>query len=333
LKSSIIDLFRQARKPKDIKFRNQLYVFLICVAISVFVWFLTSLSQVYVSDVKYYLVYSNIPQDRILSGEGNKVVQMRIRGQGFSLFSLKYLTIRNPINIDLDVIYIRRVRESGKNYFLTNQIRQQVITQLDATDQLLTITPDTVFFGLDKVIDVEVPIIPDLTIQYHKQFQLYDSIQTEPATVTIRGPESMIDTLEFIKTESKNLTGLNQNTHLLLNLDKPFRNDLITYSVEMVELNILVEEFTEAIIDRPIEIQGLRPEMRIKTFPETVKVTYIVALKDYQRVDPLLFKVFASPDTLVEGSHIKFRITGTECPPFVKITKVEPLELDYIILE
>jgi len=333
LKSSIIDLFRQARKPKDIKFRNQLYVFLICLVISVFVWFLISLSQVYVSEVKYQLDYKNIPDDRILSGEGNKDVHLRVRSQGFSLFSMKYLTIRNPITVDLDELYIRKDRKSGKNYFLTNQVRQQIISQLDATDQLLTITPDTIFFGLDKVINVEVPVISNLSIQYSKQFQLYDSIQINPGTVTIRGPESMIDTIDFILTEKKSLTDINQNTTLALKIEQPLKTNLVTYSAEEVELSILVEEFTEAVLERPIEIQGLNSGMRIKTFPEFVKVTYKVALKDYQRVDPLMFKIFAAPDTLLESSNAKIRITRTECPPFVKITKIDPQELDFIILE
>ncbi|MEA3477747.1 MAG: hypothetical protein U9R60_06175 [Bacteroidota bacterium] len=333
MKSSIIDLFRRAGKPNDIKFRSQLYVFLICLGISVFIWFLISLSQSYVTEVKYQLVYTNLPDDRVLTGDGDETVRLRVRSKGFNLFSLKYLTFRNPILIDLDELYIRKDRESGYNYFLSNQLRQQVISQLDAADQLLTIAPDTVFFGMDKVISREVAIVPRLNLEFRQQYLLYDTIEIIPAILTIKGPESFIDTLSKVYTVHKNLTDLNQNVFLTLAVDKPFDTKTVEYSSTEVEVKIFVEEFTEAILDLPVEMKGLNPEIRIKTFPELVKITYIVALKDYQKVDPMMFKVIATPDTMIDNSNVKIRITETQGPPFVKITKIEPRELDYIILE
>jgi hypothetical protein len=333
VKSSLIDLFRRARKPGDIKFRKQLYVFLVCLAISVFVWLLASLSKAYVSEVKYHLVYTNIPEDRVLGKDGIRDIHLRIRSRGFDLFSLKYLTIKNPVMVNLEELYIRKDPVSGKNYFLSSQVRQQVLNQLDAADQLLAIRPDTVFFRLDKVIEVEVPVKANLNLQFRKQYQLYDSVKITPSLVSIRGPESLIDTIDMLMTVRKDLEELDRTTELALALDKPFDNDLVSYSVDEVELSIPVEEFTEAVIERPVSVQGFNPAQRIKTFPEMVQVKYIVALKDYQRVDPANFKVFASPDTSNMNHNSRLRITRTECQAFVKITSIDPSELDYIIIE
>jgi hypothetical protein len=333
VKSSIIDLFRRARKPGDTRFRKQLYVFLVCLAISVFVWLLASLSKAYVSEVKYHLVYTNVPQDRVLDKEGIEDIHLRIRSRGFDLFSLKYLTIKNPIIVNLEELYIRKDPVSGKSYFLSNQIRQQLVNQLDAADQLLGIRPDTVFFRLDKVVTIIVPVKANLSLQFQKQYQLYDSIKIMPPTVTIRGPESLIDTIERLMTVRKDLEELDQNTDITLALEKPFKNELVSYSADEVELSIPVEEFTEAVIERPLTVQGFNPAQRIKTFPEMVKVKYIVALKDYQRVDPANFKVFASPDTASGQYGSRLRVTRTECPDFVRITSIDPSEMDYIIIE
>jgi hypothetical protein len=333
VKSSIIDLFRRARKPGDTKFRKQLYVFLVCLAISVFVWFLASLSKAYVSEVKFNLVYTNIPQDRILGKDGIRDIHLRIRARGFDLFSLKYLTIKNPVKVNLNELYIRTDLVSGNSYFLSNQIRQQVLNQLDATDQLLAIRPDTIFFRLDQVITMEVPVKVNLSIQFRKQYQLYDSLKITPSTVSIRGPESLIDTIDRLLTVRRNLEGLDKNTDITLALEKPFNNDLVSYSADEVEVIIPVEEFTEAVIERPVTVQGFNPAQRIKTFPEMVQVKYIVALKDYQRVDPANFKLFASPDTASGRIGSKLRITRTECPAFVRITSIDPSEMDYIIIE
>ena len=235
--------------------------------------------------------------------------------------------------VNLDEIYISKDPVSGKSYLLSNQIRQQVVNQLDATEQLLGIRPDTIFFRLDKVIRIEVPVKANLSLKFRQQYQLYDSIKITPSTVSIRGPESLIDTIDWVSTVRKDLTELDENINITLALDKPFSNDLVSYSADEVELIIPVEEFTEAVVERPVVVQGFSPEQRIKTFPEMVQVKYIVALKDYQRVDPSNFQVFVSPDTATERYGSKLRITGTEFPPFVRITSIDPSELDYIIIE
>ncbi len=333
MKSSIVGLIKQAKRPRDIKFRNQLYVFLMCLGISVFIWFFIKLSQEYVTNVNFSVIYTNLPQNKVISDNPDNEIKLNIKSKGIDLFTLKYLTLRNPVNIDFRYIHIRKNTENDFNYILTNQLRQQVISQLDPSDHLLDIKPDTLFFKLENVISKQLKIIPNLILEFKKQYLLYDSVNVDPPYITIKGPVSMIDTLTRVYTKKKVLSNLNKNISVTLKIDKPLMNKKVNYSSEKVDVFIPVEKFTEATIQLPIDILSDNPDLKIKTFPEKISVTYIVAIKDYQRVDPKMFRLISELPQIRNGKQKKLKVNISQFPPFIKIIKIEPVEADYIILK
>jgi hypothetical protein len=67
LKISFIDLFKSAFVKKDEKFRKRLMIFLICLFISIIIWFTIKLSSEYDTVVEMPVTFSNLPKNKVLT--------------------------------------------------------------------------------------------------------------------------------------------------------------------------------------------------------------------------------------------------------------------------
>jgi hypothetical protein len=102
---------------------------------------------------------------------------------------------------------------------------------------------------------------------------------------------------------------------------------------EQVRLIIPVEKFTESEINVPITQRNNTSNLRLKLFPETVKITYLVALNDYKKVDADMFSCFVYVSEAKENSGKKLQVTAGTYPKFIKIIRIQPSEVDYLILK
>ncbi|HSG67354.1 MAG TPA: hypothetical protein VK994_01510, partial [Bacteroidales bacterium] len=91
LRIRLIELVRKALDPRDKRFRNHLYIFLICCVISLFIWFLIKMSDEYVAEVSMPVKYDNIPSQKLLVRADNQI-NIKIRAKGGDIFSVKFLS-------------------------------------------------------------------------------------------------------------------------------------------------------------------------------------------------------------------------------------------------
>jgi hypothetical protein len=131
LKPEFIEFIENARKPKGQRFRNQLYVFLVCLGISVFIWSLVRLSKDYIYTVNYHVRYINIPQNLRLVDKSDTIVKLNIKVQGFDFFSDQYFKRKNQL-IDVSLKNVKIINQSS--YLL----------------EIFSVTPDTLFFKFER---------------------------------------------------------------------------------------------------------------------------------------------------------------------------------------
>ncbi len=98
---------------------------------------------------------------------------------------------------------------------------------------------------------------------------------------------------------------------------------------ENVSVVLTVDKFTESEIEIPIVYSG--QDHAIKTFPEKVKVTYFVTLENYKRITTEMF--LADVSFSGEENPEKLKINLVQYPSFIKIIKIEPLEVEYLLIK
>jgi hypothetical protein len=151
LKPEFIDFIENARRPKGQRFRNQLYVFLVCLGISIFIWSLVRLSKDYIYTVNYHVRYINIPSNLKLISKSDSIVKLNIRVQGFDFFSDQYVKHKNQL-FDISLLHVKIINRDNfpTGYLLTSPIGKDIAAQSNYQLEIYSVSPDTLFFKFER---------------------------------------------------------------------------------------------------------------------------------------------------------------------------------------
>lgn len=322
------ELFKGVHFERDQTNRNKLKVFLICFGISVFSWFLIVLSNESTTTLDYPIVYTQVPADLILVNHPDSILSFRIASGGFELMTLKYLTRKRPVKVNLSNLSLVKQNEYFIGSYSTSQIAAGVTKDFNFSEELVSISPDVLTFKFEPLIGKTVPVIPKLDLTFEAPYRLSDSLKIIPDSVKVSGPDHIISSIHFIETKQTKIEGIEDKVVRELSLEVPGDGQL-GLSVDFVRVEIQADKFTESIISLPVV--SLNSSFQIKTFPSHVNITYLVSLKDFNRI---------SPDMFVAGLNITDQTAGNrgvvildEKPSFVEVTRIEPKDLEYLVIK
>lgn len=153
MKPEIIDLIENARKRKGDKFKNQLFVFGICLVLSIFLWTLVELSQNYLYAIEYRLTYTEIPGNLKLVRYSDSTLTVKIKLQGFELFWERFFKSGNrEFEVSLRNVKVRTSEGIPHGYMLTNRLGKEIAALSNVPSDIYIVTPDTLFFEFEKQV-------------------------------------------------------------------------------------------------------------------------------------------------------------------------------------
>jgi len=315
---------------KALKNNRRLGIFLIFIAISTIFWFLTQLEEVYVTRISYPVEYQDMPENKIVVGNLPTHMRLEIRGQGFKLLEYKFSNELNPLILHINSYNLQTLEDdnSPRYYIVTQTTATRIAQQLSQDVEILDITPDTLFFEFAEKINKKVPVQPSLEYSFARQMMLQGSIQIEPDSVTITGPNSVLDTIHRIPTRAKKYTDLQATVHASIGLEKP--HEQVELSTRRVQLTIPVEQYTEGVVQKDVQVIHVPDSVVVKTFPRSVTITYLVGLSQYEKVIPELFRVVADYQE-IQGGGGQLKVQVVKAPDYLKSFSHNPREVDYII--
>jgi hypothetical protein len=151
MKSDFLEFIGNARQRRTEKFRNQLYIFAVCMVLSVFIWALVRLSKDYYYSADFRLTYTQVPVNLKLVGRSDTTLNIKIKVQGFELFSEQFLLQHNrEIEVSLQNVRLRYNRDHIWGYLLTSRLGKEIITQTNFPGDDYYVSPDTLFFEFEK---------------------------------------------------------------------------------------------------------------------------------------------------------------------------------------
>lgn len=179
MKNGFIDLIGKAGKNRGDNFRSQLYVFIVCLLISIFIWSLVRLSRDYFYTINYRIHYTQVPSNLRLTSFSDSVLTLSIRLQGFDFFSEEFLRPRNlNYNVSLRKMKIHQANGEISGYLPTYETGRELTARLNFPSEIFTVFPDTLFFELEKVIPQKVQRIVSMPAPAMKSTS--DSLRTKP---------------------------------------------------------------------------------------------------------------------------------------------------------
>ncbi|MGB4205387.1 MAG: YbbR-like domain-containing protein [Bacteroidales bacterium] len=314
------------------RFRDQFSVFFVFLVFSSFVWVVIKLSKDFTSTITYNVNFKNAPEGRIISASSDTVISVGLDAKGFTLIKYHFLQKKPVINIDLAGLKIRYHAGKEEGCLPLDDQIQKIASQIGVKRDLVFVSPDTIRFEFLTKYRRQIPVLPQVSYELRPQFMLYDSVQIQPDSIWVFGPEELIDTIQFIYTEQKSFTDLAENQELELRLLKPESN-LISLSENRVNILIPVEKYTERSFELPVNIVNSGTEYALRIFPEKVIVNCLVALKDYNRVDEAMFEAVVTYDSVEMQTATRLKVNLVKYPSFVHIARVEPERIEFILIK
>jgi len=311
-------------KIDSLKNNKKLRIFLLFLAMSFLFWTLIKLSKNYISEVKFDLVYNDIPKNKLLQKEPNKTIKITIKTIGFKL--LKYSLKKKTLNYSLTEIK----RKKGSNYYsITKDNVNNLQAQLSAETVVLKINPDTLYFDLGVKKSKKVKVITNIDLQFKPGFNLIKDYTIEPKFVTISGPSKVIDTINEINTETVNWKDISKSFDKKIKLK--LQNNMISLSTNQITIKGNVEKITEGSFNLPFKIINLPRGYIISTYPKEVKIVYQVALKDYNKISKNSF-VIQCDYKQTEKNNLEYLIPNiVDMPEILFDAKLIPNKIEFLI--
>jgi YbbR domain-containing protein len=331
-----MELHYRPDNKKDIKyrgFRKKVYIFIVCFVIAAFIWILIKLSKEYTEVLVFPVSYTNIPAGKVIANDPDTTLTLQLKSKGFKILSNKKFFEPRTITIDVGSLIHKKKNSTSEYYIPASELYSTVGNQIHYPNEVISINPDTLFFHLEKVYSKRVPVKLMTSISFAQQYELADSIKYDPGSVIISGPRVAIDSIKFIETVPKVLSNLNSTQTLILNFNPIYGLKKVTIYPTSEKILIPVDKFTEAAIDLPILIINNTNNYVVRTFPEKVRITYLVSLTNFKNVKPSMFSVVADISKSLLSKSKKLKVEVLKYPSFVRIQKIEPDKIEFILLK
>ena len=321
-----MDKLVEIKQKVERKSNRSILTFLVFLAISTGAWFLVKLSENYTTQTVFRLQFAEVPADQWIPSKDH-LVKMSLNIDGFH--TLRYKMIREPkrmVTIALNEVPYRQEDENTYS-FSSQYVAEKVADMLDISPSDITMNDSKIYFDMDWLKSKVVPVVLRSDIKTQRQYDLYGIPVLDPSSVTIYGPQEVIDTVRSVRTELVSRVNVSESFSETVNLD--LSGGKIHSNTKAVRATVNVEKYTEMDVEVPIRVAD---SLRMRFFPETMTVKCLVAMKDYASVVPDDFSVTVDVRQLqVLEPLLDLRLAAW--PKTVKILSTRPDKVEYLIVQ
>ncbi len=309
-------------KPGSFK-KSSLKTFGFFLFFSTLIWVLVQLSKEYTQIISFPLAYKNAPMDKSIARTRPVAVEARMQDKGFTLLYYKWF---QP-DLELDLAQTRE--EGSQLVYSIDANREEVARQLDLDFEKTTFLVEEIAIDFQARKKKKIRVVPAIKLHYAVGFSAGKSVQLTPDSVEVAGPQSVIDSVEIIKTRKLELNNVNTDVSGSVKLDTAGLGMLSFYRTE-VNYTLDVEKFTEGSAKIPVEIVNVPPGERVSVFPQEVTVRYQVNLKRYDMVDASDFRVICDYNDISRGETYLLASVSRK-PDFVTNVSLSERRIQFII--
>jgi hypothetical protein len=314
---------------KEYKFNQKLLTFLFFLVLASIFWLLNALDHNYSTNITFPIKYIHQMPNKEMVGDVPKELNLNVSGRGYTLLRDVFTASQHPIILRAMSLSYDSINSDSNNFSVqTRSLKEIIQRQLGTEITLNYITPDTIFYEFSPIERKKVPVEPNLDIEYASQYMLGSGVTSKPDSIIVSGPHSLTDTIKKVQTVYKKFSKVDKSFSVDFNLI-PITG--VYFVKKQVAIFVPVEKFTESFIMVPVIVINLPDSMEMKTFPASIKINYIVSLRNYNKVRPQQFRAIVDYRNINSSINNKLKVTLERQPAFVKSVSFRPKTVDYII--
>ena len=316
------------KKNKNIKLKSvqekRLNVFVLFLFLSFLISLLVKLSNNYTQTLNFEFSPTGLKSNEVIISEVPKSINVTISGRGFEL--LKYYIEKPVIEVDFS-----QLRKNNTQYIWSESEQlDKIINHFDSKIVVKSINPDTVFFPFDSQFIKKVPVMVIVNPTFAVGFDLIDDFRSSPDSITVTGPESMLNIINSVSTKKIELNEINSAVDFPVELNISPSLSQLNFSHQSVSVVANVGKFTEGMVNVPVTIVNVPEDLIINFFPKEISVVFYSSLDAYANINEADFIVECDFNLLTADNNYLNPVLVKQ-PLDVKTAQLKITQLEFII--
>tara|TARA_B110000967_G_scaffold174973_1_gene187466 strand:- start:2373 stop:3239 length:867 start_codon:yes stop_codon:yes gene_type:complete len=286
------------------------------------------LSKQHETTLKIPLIYSNFPDDKLVSIPAADFVEVRVKAPGFSILFYNLFSF-SKLSLDIDKANTKPNKGGSEVFWIMNSKRKPIVEIVSSSMELIDISPERLVISFRNKARKKVAIKLNQTISLQSDIWFANPIILVPDSVIIYGEKKQLDTIDFIDTKELLLTDLSESNNSNLSLSIP---EEVQCKIKNIEVIITLESFVEQLIEYNVQVVNLKKGYTIKLFPQKVQVTLRAPKNKYSmlQTDFLTLKVDAS---LISAENSSLDVEIENLPSFIQLQRVYPSRVEFLMIK
>lgn len=305
-------------------FSKKIGTFIICLGIASLLWVVHALNVNYKYTLTVPVKFLNLPNNKLIVGDLPETLQIDIKASGLKLLFISLQSKKEELTIDFNSL---KTNAKSQAYSISNG-NFNLKSSINFDVEVLKIRPDTLFFSLNKANTKLVPIKAVLSASLVAGYSIISKPAITPAFVIVSGEPEVLKQVDTIYTQPIHIKNINKNYSSTISLNKP--NSNLNFSTKEVQIAFEVDRLTEASLKIPIQVANKNTTQRLKLLPEFITIHYLVAMKDYDEINVSSFKATVNYNQVIQKEK-KLKVEITRSPSEIKIIKIDPININYLI--
>ena len=303
-------------------------VFLFFFVVATGFWILQTLDETFETEVLIPMELTDVPEEVVITTPLPDHLTVTVRDKGAVLVRYWNADIQ-PISLSFPQYDTGLA--NGHVRITQSEIQKAVNERLISTSKVQTIHPDTIEFYYNHGLHGTRPVQVTGNVETSPHFYLLD-VTVNPSEVTVYAPAATLDTMTSVQTIPLHIKDLSENVTRKVRL-RPIRGAKIEPAE--VEVTALVDVYMENTIENiPVVSLNFPADIRLQTFPATIKVTYTIGYSRSKEVTRRNFVPAVTYEDILDlqGKGLsKIPVRLKSIPDGVTNVRIEPRELDYLL--
>lgn len=293
---------------------------IICFSIAAVFWFLVKLSQHYETDWKFQFQYV-LPEQEAFSQRPPDLVTARVSGTGWNLLYHSVFRKKDILIFDLNQIPAFLIDRRLVLDRLQSRLSQDNLAVKD-------VGLDFIALKSEPKSSRRLPIQLAYQIRIQPQHDTQFPYHLSPDSVSVTGPASVVDSLEYWPTTSGQTPLLKSDFTVAIPLAKD-KNGVLEFDARETRLDIQVEPVVEkTVFYVPVAINHAPESIRI--FPASVTVYCVVGMSAYNLVKASDFIIEADLNGIEQRSEQNTVPLNLTCAPdYAKNVRFSPQSVEF----
>lgn len=286
-------------------------------------WLIQTLNNDYDTEISIPLKLKNVPQDVVIISPPPAELKLRVKDKGTVLLNYFLGKTRYPVTIDFDA----QKASTGHAAIVSAQLNKAILSQLNASTQLLATVPDTIQYYFSKGTSKKVPVKLHGKLRAGREYYLPDTVFS-PDSVLVYAPAGVIDTITMASTEWIELDDVTDTIQRELRL---VASTGVKYAPQSVNFTLPVDIYTEKTVEVPIQGINFPVDRTLRAFPPKVQLVFQVGLSRFKDFSAKDFHIFVDYEELLKSASDKYTVKVSDLPQGVNHVRVYPAQVDFLI--